>query len=551
MTALVHKRVEAGRMLRLSILPLLAILGGLLPQLTTSVPGRVEGMVVELGSGLPLADVWVTLGSDGNDRDILTDRAGRFVFADVPPGSYAITPELAGFVRPPTETVEGTRSVYVLPGRTVPEVVLYLMRGGVISGRVYADNREPVPGIRVRLLRRSYTGGVPSMALAESVESDDRGDYRLFGLAPGEYYLRADRNEAPSRSTGYPPTYYPNTTDPETAAPIRVTGGLEISGIDLSMSIAGTVTVGGRIISSLIEDTTGWARVSIPPITLVRAREGIIVPPLTIQNTSREPGRYLLRGVPVGSYEFLVSIHREQGPNYGRVHVEVGDQDIENADIIMTPGTNLAGRVRFPTGAPAPETSELLLRISGTGSTGAFFARGDRVSVEPDGSFVFAGLAPAEYLLRPASGLAGYYIRSARLGGEDVLYEPFDIAPGTERSLEIALANDGGTIVGTVVDERGKFVTDAVVVLLPLEWRGSNPYAELRMQPLGAGAGFVIEDVRPGRYALVAFEDGSRGYFDEPLSRRLLPFGERIEVAPNGRSSLRVPLVPESLTLDR
>ncbi len=73
MTALVHKRVEAGRMLRLSILPLLTILGGLLPQLTTSVPGRVEGMVVELGSGLLLADVWVTLGSDGNDRDILTD----------------------------------------------------------------------------------------------------------------------------------------------------------------------------------------------------------------------------------------------------------------------------------------------------------------------------------------------------------------------------------------------------------------------------------------------------------------------------------------------
>ena len=143
----------------MSILPLLAILGGLLPQLTTSVPGRIEGMVVELGSGRPLADVWVTLGSGGNDRDMLTDRAGRFVFADVAPGSHRITPELAGFVRPPTETVEGTRFVYVLPGRTAPEVILYLMRGGVISGRVYADNREPAPGIRVQLLRRSYTGG--------------------------------------------------------------------------------------------------------------------------------------------------------------------------------------------------------------------------------------------------------------------------------------------------------------------------------------------------------------------------------------------------------
>jgi protocatechuate 3,4-dioxygenase beta subunit len=146
----------------------------------------------------PLGNVTVTLTPvlGGPAFRSHSDDAGRFVFEQVAPGRYRVVASKMAHLT----NEHGARS----PGRPgVPieigaganvAVALVLPRSGVIAGRVFDDGGRPVTNAVVRALmfRGSPAGpmlmSAPGATPAEAF-TDDRGEYRVWGLPPGDYLI--------------------------------------------------------------------------------------------------------------------------------------------------------------------------------------------------------------------------------------------------------------------------------------------------------------------------------------------------------------------------
>src|SRR5439155_26608071 len=92
----------------------------------------------------------------------------------------------------------------------------------------------------VELLRAAYVQpGKRDFRIAGSALTDDRGEYRLYWITPGRYYLKVDSQSRPGNSAGrsdnevapkpYPPTLYPGTADPDKASVIAVEPGADLA----------------------------------------------------------------------------------------------------------------------------------------------------------------------------------------------------------------------------------------------------------------------------------------------------------------------------------
>ncbi len=131
------------------------------------------------------------------NRRTVTDDAGRFQFADLPAGRFTITAAKAGYpetsygARRPFRTGSG---VMLAEGQRLTDIQLPLAKGAVLTGTVFDDRGQPMPGVPIMAweVRSSLSGertlDMPATG-GEWVTSDDRGMYRVFGLPPGEYTI--------------------------------------------------------------------------------------------------------------------------------------------------------------------------------------------------------------------------------------------------------------------------------------------------------------------------------------------------------------------------
>jgi len=254
---------------------------------------KVEGIVLESGADRPLerAQVLLLTGSEpaynfgaspAAIAKATTDAQGQFSI-EAKPGRYRIVPILEGFVHAPSARVRTAREpgvwVQVLEKQRTPNVQLRMVREGVISGRVLDTNGRPpavstLPAVgrqtstaTVTILQYQYNeygkrelqpvSGLSYPGSAYSfVRPDDRGDFRLYGLQPGDYYLRV--------SSGGPigarqNTYYPGAVDEANAAPIHVGAGEEAN--------IGTIIIPSQQVKSV------QVRLRFPVVEGVSSRE--------------------------------------------------------------------------------------------------------------------------------------------------------------------------------------------------------------------------------------------------------------------------------------
>jgi hypothetical protein len=162
-----------------------------LPTGTASLVGRVAAAE----TGRPLKRARVTVAPiDGRPRSVLTDEAGRFAVKDLPAGKYAVSAVKTGFVRTAFGQRRALRDgtpIEVRDGQTVSSVDMILPRGGVITGRLRDEDGEPLSRAGVRALRFQYQRGERRLMPAGNDQTDDRGEYRIFALPPGEYVVTA------------------------------------------------------------------------------------------------------------------------------------------------------------------------------------------------------------------------------------------------------------------------------------------------------------------------------------------------------------------------
>ena len=157
----------------------------------------LSGMVVKLAGSEPLRSATVELQSL-EDRthtvSVATDAGGRFQIKGIDPGRYRLKVIRNGFVtqeygqKTPSDPGSDLR---LSTGQNLKDLLFRLIPWSVIAGRILNEDGEPLPWAQVSALREVYREGKRKLSPELMVPTNDLGEYRLFGLQPGRYFVSA------------------------------------------------------------------------------------------------------------------------------------------------------------------------------------------------------------------------------------------------------------------------------------------------------------------------------------------------------------------------
>jgi hypothetical protein len=480
---------------------------------------RLAGRVLDGETGQPLrrALVHITMGNLQQDRWTRTEIDGRWEFVGVLPGAYTVTASRDGFVtmafgqKGPFGTSVAVR-IPAEPG--LDQLDIQLNRGGVIIGTISDEFGDPVGRAGVQAMRVKFVegqrrlvpvaAGVSGLASGGWTLTDDRGEYRLFGLAPGTYYVSAMygtsvAGQSDDRST-YPQTYYPGTPSVAEARPLAVTTG-EPSAASFGLTPTHLSVVSGRVLNSAGQPSAANVRMApVAPGHAVIAAN---------QLTGRTDGRgaFTINGVPIGDY-FLEVRGTGAGPELASYQVGVSGQDVRDLLLTTTPAGNLSGRLVLDASSGMPPSRGFYLQAVPL-EAGAVGGRGlGRQS--PTVPNIAGGLAIGEllgrYLLRFSSAPDGWWLKSVTLDGRDVTDIGIDIPGGqTVGGIEVVATQRTGSLTGVVVDVNGTRESDySVVAFAPDEARW-GPRTRFVVSDTSREDGtFSLHGLPPGEYVVVA-----------------------------------------------
>ena len=298
-----------------------------------------SGHVLEGGSRAPIAGAQVMLIPFRSGpvsmpfpirpRIATTDQNGRYEFDELEAGRYRITVQKAGFAPLNGPGIPGIPEVDLKAGGRREDVDVMLQKGAVIVGRVLDQAGEPLADARVVAMRKPSvppraTSIGPNLMLpaGPGAQTNDLGEFRLFSLPPGEYYVQAAPGAnfggslAP-RATTMLPTYYPGTSDPVAAQPIRVGAGQTSGDVAIRMIVASAFQVSGVVLDE------GGRPVSNAMVRLMADRSP--GPPMSMmmgpwnQSRTDTSGKFTINNVTNGTYTLLAAAPLVMsGPTDGR-----------------------------------------------------------------------------------------------------------------------------------------------------------------------------------------------------------------------------------------
>src|SRR5215831_3911063 len=160
--------------------------------------GSIAGFVVKMGAGEPLSKAVVTISAVNAGRNqgytATTTVEGKFAFQNLDPGQYRLSATRSGFIRMEFGARSPNRPglpITINPGQALTNIVLQIMPAGVISGRVFDRDGETMANVTVEALKYSYQEGQRVMNVVQTTRTNDLGEYRLFWLQPGQYFVSA------------------------------------------------------------------------------------------------------------------------------------------------------------------------------------------------------------------------------------------------------------------------------------------------------------------------------------------------------------------------
>jgi hypothetical protein len=486
----------------------------------------VAGMVIST-AGDPVRKATVILRAKaeaGASYTADSDANGRFVIFDVQPGAYAVSADRAGF-ESDTDGAPGAPppGLKVEAGQSVTDVKIRLVPLGVITGRVLDDDGDPVRGAQVQAMAYTYQGGKKQLRSVDQISANDKGEFRLFGLRPGTFYLRASGH---NRSRGIPilgsftPTYFPSTTDAAHAAPIEVSSGAQLRGFDIRLRHEPRYSVRGKLPEAKHEGAQRMLRI-VPR----GGFEG------NFGSYRQDNETFEFMDLLPGSYIVVGRVSEDGKTSVVRQPVEVVNADVEGVTLNFVPPAEVSGVVRVE-GAPPPALEKM--RVNLQPETPAFFGQ-TSAEVKPDGSFLISDVMPDVYEINVGNYPAAY-VKSIRFGDAEVQDGRIDLTQGSGL-LTVLLATDVGEVEGSVKKSNGD---PAVRVRITLIAYGAHlGRTDLSRSGFTDEQGkFHLRNVAPGEYKLFAWEDAPSGAPQDPEFRK--PFekqGVTVKMEPNGHET--------------
>lgn len=517
--------------------------------------GSVSGRVVSAARGEPVAGATVTLRGldDGPAQTYITKTAadGRFSIANMAPGTYEPRPSKPGYEqRSPDHfaTAKDFPPVTVEAGKAAEPVELRLIPDGVIAGRVVDSDGDPVRRASVEAQQYGYVNGKKQLRTVRGTQTDDRGEYRVYHLAPGRYWLHIQpngrRNQIQPRPmpgavqsqnmpppTGLAAAFYPGSPDAIHATELQLAPGAELDGIDVRLTTERLYSIRGRV---ALEGNNGNFSVYAQSLNAPNRGNGF--------TTRMENGGYELSGLPPGKYAVIgQEFFNQQGPGqqrpgmprqYARQIVEVVDRDIDHIDLTFEKGATIRGVVKGEGSASVKDVANISL-TPGDPESVMF---GAAARVEADGTFT-VDTAPGLYRLR-VNGRQVYV--KTLLMGKDPLPERKIDTTRLSGDLTLVVSNEFGKVEGTVLDEAGKPVFNAEVTLIP-DQRQDDWQERFRSTLSKADGKFSFVSVQPGDYRLYSWLGVEQGAPQDAEFRK--PFEDRavaVKVDANGKQTVEL-----------
>jgi hypothetical protein len=313
--------------------------------------------------------------------------------------TLAAPPQSAGGVQPQpqTQTVGSQRTP---PPRDASAVE---KKGtGVVRGKITNTEGRPLRRVQLRLSGES----IPEGRLAST---NGLGKFEIRDLPAGRFTLNASR-------AGYLSVSFGQTRIGEPGRPIELADGEALDSSD--MVLPHTALISGHVLDEAGEPLAG-ANVMTMQMKYFNGRRRLL--PVRGQTISDDTGQYRLSGLEPGEY-YVQASSREtwetdppdkqtlgflptfypSSPNQGeaqRVRVRAG-QDVPAIDIALLPGKvgKVSGTAFNSQGGPlAGENVNLSFEIRGENFM--MMSGGQSTKVNPDGTFTFRNIAPAEYHL--------------------------------------------------------------------------------------------------------------------------------------------------------
>jgi hypothetical protein len=495
----------------------------------------------------PLRRARVTLSGAALDfpENAITEDDGTFTFSRLPAGRYTLAAAKEGFVA----TMYGARrparpgTPIVLRDRESKDLTVRLPHGGVITGLIIDATGLPVQGVTVSALASTFNGATGEQQLAPAGQSasasDDRGEYRIYGLAAGQYLIAAQpliggpdttRPDAPEfrmsnargRAVAPVPVYFPSTTDGGKAQPIAVAAGEERDGIDIRVENVPLATIGG----------VAAAPPRAGPTLVMLTRTGDSQMPILRYARADQAGQFTFPAVPPGHYTVFA---RAGAIAWGSADIVIDGDDIPNLAIVMVPMLTISGRLVFEGGSTPPYPELLSVPVPARPPFGWTSAPGSEIRLGADSTFTISNLTAGAYgpftqgLRTP---IAGWWLQSAVVDGRDLLDGPLEIGASIS-GLVVTLAPRASEIAGTIRDSESRMTTGGFVVAFSTDPRSwfFNSRRTVGVRPDGAGR-FAIRNLPPGEYFVTAVADLSDGeWYDPSVLGQLAAASTRVTIA--------------------
>jgi hypothetical protein len=531
--------------------------------------GRLAGTVIVEGErpGAGVRRALVTASFAGGTLQVASDDDGHFALTGLPAGRFTLTAEKPGFVK----TFYGSKRIGQPPGlpialaegQVVDDLRLPLVRGAVLAGTVRDEWGNGVGGAQVTVLMAVLQGGLRRFVAVPNAlsmtTSADQGTYRLYGLPPGEYVVRAGAAGRPA--TRWSASAWDNLlreAQRPAASPAGPSPEVPVGSMSLGFAPAASTaesaqlfTLGAGQERDGVDIAVGWhplahvSGVAIGPDG--QPMSTIMVGLASVDSGSLYMSPGAIRSDAQG--HFSLTLGEGQWMFYGRGSEQatpppgalpwstltpftVAGDRLENLVMQFEAGVRVTGRILFDGRAAPMRADTVRVSLVPVSDAGLGMAPPPAV-VAPDGTFTFSGVGRGAY--RPSvATTAPWVLRSALAGSRDVLDAPLEVGVEPVTDLAIHVTDTPTELGGRLLDQLGRPAPEFSVVVFPADralWMRA-PRRSTGLVRIATDGSYHVSGLPPGEYLLAAVADVSpRDLEDQSLLEELAAHAVTVRLA--------------------